>query len=124
MQSTILVCIFVNIFDQAALLCPTFAFIHDPGNEVYRKIVHGYKHDYQKATRHNKKTLLARQVLRRLDPKARFLKKSRHGDGWSVMNERDALKKIKQALREKDEWSQVSKEFKRKLMQYIYLMTN
>jgi hypothetical protein len=106
MLSTTLVCLgYTHIFD---LLCLSVTFSFRClllGNKTYRKIVDEYKCDYQRTTENSQKTLLAKKVIKKLDPKARFLKRS--GDTWCVMNEREILKKIKQALREKDLWSKV-----------------
>ena len=82
----------------------------DEGNKDYLKIAECYKDDYHKANKHHQKSFLAKKVLTKINPRARFLKKrSGKEEGWSVMNEKDALKKIKQALREKDQWQEVKK---------------
>lgn len=75
------------------------------GNQFYRAKVHERKQDYKNQTSNFGKTLIAKEIVRIVhfrSPPGRFIEQDGKTNRWIVVSDEEAEKKVKQALREKE----------------------
>ena len=80
-----------------------FKIAFSPGNKQYTSIVGSFKAACALANKRGEKDHYARLVfekVRDMNPPGRFLDLDKESNKWKVMSEKDALLKIRQALRE------------------------
>ena len=73
-----------------------------PGNRYFRNIVEQHKTAYTQTTKINDKDAISKHIyqsIKKLNPPGRFLKRG-DGEKYHISIQKDALTKIKQALRE------------------------
>jgi hypothetical protein len=72
------------------------------GNKLYLKMVADNKRKYQATDDKDAKQAISKAIVEHIHEKGRrFLKKETDQDPWRVMNKKEAMKKVSQALREK-----------------------